>query len=413
MWNYSIIKETARDQGKRIKELLALAPANDPFYTGRPSELEAAEWFAEQWRKFGYSDRVHLRRVHYQIVSQDPPVNLPNGKPYANTDKCWGYLVNASKWARYLDLVPADKFEDKRNQPPTINYHVPWDWPEFTIHQPWESLDLPSYSISGYHADQPFLVELWVEKTTMNDVLEPLCHKFDANLVTGAGELSITAVIEFLERVREANKPARILYISDFDPAGMGMPISIARKIEFYQRKYGFDDLDIKLQPIVLTEAQVRAYKLPRVPVKDSDRRKKSWIDAYGAGQTELDALEALYPGVLKRLVTEEIMKYYDLTLRNRVMDQRDALQNALNAQRAAVLARHQEEIDALRERIEALQNAILSELDETDISVNDYPLPEPKVAEDDEDTLYDSKRGYLQQLGYYKSQRNGGNGHA
>jgi hypothetical protein len=30
-----------------------------------------AKWFAELWRQFGYTTGVHLRRVHYQVISQD------------------------------------------------------------------------------------------------------------------------------------------------------------------------------------------------------------------------------------------------------------------------------------------------------------------------------------------------------
>jgi hypothetical protein len=38
----------------------------------------------------------------------------------------------------------------------------------------------------------------------------------------------------------------RILYISDFDPAGAHMPVSVARKIEYLLRRDGHD-LDIRL----------------------------------------------------------------------------------------------------------------------------------------------------------------------
>jgi hypothetical protein len=58
---------------------------------------------------------VHLRRVHYVLVSQDPPVLLPHGTPYLNTEACWKVLVQASKPARYLSLVPLDAFVDRRN----------------------------------------------------------------------------------------------------------------------------------------------------------------------------------------------------------------------------------------------------------------------------------------------------------
>src|SRR5260370_32897914 len=74
-----------------------------------------AEWFAGLWRAFGYAMGVRLRRIHYQVVSQKPPVTLPNGLPYENTVECWDFLNMASKAARYLRLVDPAAFVDRKN----------------------------------------------------------------------------------------------------------------------------------------------------------------------------------------------------------------------------------------------------------------------------------------------------------
>ena len=39
----------------------------------------------------------------------------------------------------------------------------------------------------------------------------------------------------------------------------------------------------------------------------------------YGEGVTELDALEALHPGELERILTPEILRYYDDTLDDQI----------------------------------------------------------------------------------------------
>src|SRR5437016_11748581 len=101
-------------------DLIPLAPQHDPFYTGTPGDWALAEWFAGLWRAFRYSTKVHIRRVHYQIVSQKPPVMLPNGKPYENTEECWNTLNLASKAARYLQLVIPAAFNDRRNPDPIV-----------------------------------------------------------------------------------------------------------------------------------------------------------------------------------------------------------------------------------------------------------------------------------------------------
>jgi hypothetical protein len=475
--NYETIKQLAREvDGVRIADLCALAPNNDPFYTGRPSEVAAAEWFAGLWERFSYTTGVHLRRVHYRIVSQDPPVLRPDGTPYENTLKDWAYLGNAGKWARYLRLVDPEAFVDRRNpeaiifanwqkpgglwyDDPTPRYGVEYDpdeWDGYTMPQlpalpelDYWLPDLPAFEVEGYTGvQQDYHVEVWCEKTTMNDVLKPLCNQYGANLVTGAGEMSITAVVDFMNRVREAERQARILYVSDYDPAGVGMPISVARKIEFFQRVEGHGDLDIRLQPIVLTVEQVGEYDLPRVPVKDSDRRKANWEAHHGQGQVELDALEALHEGVLAAIVGAAILDHYDPRLVERARERREELKQALAERREAVIARFQDEQDELdadyrtlrddfqqareefdrlvagfQERIDGYQEQMGSiqergrelyemihdGLDDVDVDVADYPLPEPALPPESNGTLYASERDYLDQLVAYKAYRQKG----
>jgi len=160
---------------------------------------------------FGYSDGVHLRHIHYQLVSQDPPVVKPDGRPYENTTNDWAYLLQASKAARYLNLVDPAAFVDRRNPDPHI-YRLylgssgPWvditgDWRgDFDVTLP-EFSQFPDFELYGYKPRQPYHLEIWCEKMTMNDVLLPLCRQYDVNLVTGAGELSITAALDFVKRV--------------------------------------------------------------------------------------------------------------------------------------------------------------------------------------------------------------------
>ena len=68
----------------------------------------------------------------------------------------------------------------------------------------------------------------------------------------------------------------------------------------------------MKLDPLVLTEEQCRQYRLPRTPIKETDRRGPKFEERFGEGATELDALEALHPGELARIVRREIERYID-----------------------------------------------------------------------------------------------------
>lgn len=433
MMDYHSIKQLAKDRKCKVKDLLALSPQNDPHYTGRPSEEAAARWFADLWERFRYGSGVHLRRVHYQAVSQDPPIHKPNGDVYENTLNDWRYLTNAAKWARYLGYVDASLFVDRRNPEPTIQAkygndptpeHWVSSWYGMTVKAP-NFPSLPKFGVEGYdNANlQPYHLEIWVEKTTMNDVLEPLCEQYGINLVTGAGEISITAVVNFLERARQANRPARILYISDYDPAGLGMPISIARKIEFFLQRDNLD-MDIRLEPIALTKKQVQDYNLPRVPVKDTDKRKTAWVEHHGKGQVELDAIEAIHPGELSKIVELAIRDYHDGNIarearkakaeyRKRLNDTRDQVLEehfkeweALNKEYAKIAGTFQEAVKKMQEGMAEVYEDAVRKLEDVDVDVPD--VPEGKAAWEEYEDLFISDRTYFTQLDYYKAYREG-----
>ncbi|NIO70194.1 MAG: hypothetical protein GTN71_14490 [Anaerolineae bacterium] len=96
------------------------------------------------------------------------------------------------------------------------------------------------------------------------------------------------------------------------------MPVSVARKVEFFITDQDLD-LDVRLQPIALTLPQVKGYRLPRIPIKPSERRKASpstgsghrFENRFGRGAVELDALEALCPGKLAEITESAILDYY------------------------------------------------------------------------------------------------------
>ena len=478
--DYTTLKNLAKESGIKISDLCALSPGNDPFYTGRPAELDAARWFANLWQRYNFKPGIHLRAAHYKLVTQPEPVILPTTlstkdkdtgeaitfSAYQNNHRCWQYLENAGKYARYLGLVDPDAFRDRRN--PEAIVYAEFDnadpYPKISADAdawqielpilpdlrdlPQELPDLPRLTADGYNVEQKYMIEVWAEKSTMNDVLLPLCRKYKTNLVTGLGELSITSVRLFLQRVRTAGKPARILYISDFDPAGKGMPVSVARKIEYFQRSNGASSYDIGLAPIVLTAEQVATYNLPRIPVKDSDKRKGIFEEAYGEGQVELDALEALYPGLLAEIVENNILQFYDPDLYRRAQIEWENLNDALTDLRQEVIARHEPELDKSRKeyaalktdfsnvreqykrlsadfqpKIDAYKNRLkqlkeqfvdicstaLTELENAadDINLAEFAPPEADTAEN-LPLLYDASRDYFNQLAAYKAQKCG-----
>src|SRR5215208_2137410 len=157
---------------------------------------------------------------------------------------------------------------------------------------------------------QPYHVEVWAEKTTMNDILVPLCSTLGANYVSGAGYQSITAMVNLLrDRVAHLEKPCRVLYVSDYDAAGRNMPKQMARHMEFWSERYGTEGTyDIRVEPIVMTAEQAEKY--PAAP---------------DTGAVELDAMEELDPGLLRRIVRDNVSQFRDFDLEERVDEQEEA----------------------------------------------------------------------------------------
>jgi len=411
MISYEGIKAAAKAQGLSIRDFIALAPKNDPFYVGTPGELTKARWFTDLWERFGYRTGIHLRRMHYRIDAESPPIMKPNGRPYENSVKDWQYLCQVSKYARYLDTVSPSAFVDRKNPDP-IQHAQYWDagQPGYSLadFEGW-ALDLPKFDIHGYTDGnlQPYLLEIWVEKSTMHDVLLPLCRQYGVNLISGEGEMSITSTLSLVRRVEKANRPCRIFYISDFDPTGYGMPISVARKIEFFVRAYDLN-LDIRLEPVMLSRDQVISYALPRKPIKPTDLRRGGFEAIHGEGAVELDALEALHPGELARIVRSAILEYHDEEIEAESRKQRRQLAEALEKAHKEAIEDLSEDIAALEQQLADLRSKMTKRLKGIEVDLDEYPLPESEEIDERGGQLFDSTRNYVEQLIRYKERRAG-----
>ena len=447
---YDDIKELAKTTGRRIPDLLAMASVNDPFYI-MPAQAKQGEWFAALWERFDFPHGVHLRRIHYKLISQPDPVLMVDGRPYQNTELCWQYIGCASKAARCLRLVDPTAFEDKRNPDAVIVRRYEdsnpepeasiddldeWTLPEIQVDLA-DDLDwaIPSAAVSGYDYrdnDKPFHLELVSEKSTMDDVVIPLCGRLGINYAPATGFQSITGVIALLNRLRQANKPGIVFYVSDFDPAGSFMPPSVARQIEFWRTVYA-PGLDILVTPIVLTKEQVIEYGLPPIPIKETDRRQNNFLAKYGvAGATELDALEALHPGKLATIIRQAVAPYRDTQLADRLEEAEEEAEEAareawneaedaygkplreLKEKTREIVAGYRDRLESLRqamnadlepvrEELDALRQAIKADIDEFNPDLP--PRPESNLTLPEEFAgLFDSRRDYLEQLRHYKT---------
>jgi hypothetical protein len=93
------------------------------------------------------------------------------------------------------------------------------------------------------------------------------------------------------------------------------MSISIARKLRAL-RTCELPGLEYRVIAGALTLDQVTG--LPSTPLKESELRADRWFRAWAREQTEIDALVALRPGDIGRIVREALSPYFDATLARR-----------------------------------------------------------------------------------------------
>jgi hypothetical protein len=223
--------------------------------------------------------------------------------------------------------------------------------------------------------------------------------------------------------------PVRIIYISDFDPGGRSMPKAVARKVEFTIAKFGLD-VDLKLIPLALTPEQCREYGLPRTPIKDSEKRKSKFEEIFGVGATELDALEALHPGELGRLLNAEIDNWLDAGLDrrfNRIVSDQQLLLRRITER---IHEEHADAIEELEQRFSeitdrlaevasefgeweeegsALWETITSDLEARRPDLSDVEVPRSQApGSTDRFVLFDSRRDYFTQMDAYNVWRDG-----
>ncbi len=382
------IKELAKENKVSVRDFLAMSPSHDPFYVGSKSDKEKATWIAKIYKRMGEPSECHIRRMHYWIVGH-ANIKKPDGTLYGNTQEDWEFLLGASAKARYLGLIPMGNIVDRRNPEPIV--HVRY-WGDEDPEEELGKIDVDK--VAEIIAEQFFCynpanaqayhLEVWEEKSTMLDKTDPVCQGFDANHQAGLGELSITAVYKLIARMVKANKPVRIFYISDFDPAGECMPISVGRKIEWFIRS-AFPEKDIRLKPLVLTKEQCVKFQLPRTPIKVSEKRKRDFEERHGEGATELDALEALHPGELAKILVKAMSPYYD-------QGADEDVRGANKAVRAEVTRAVMEHEDELHELLKGLG-----------IEFEDPDLSKAELLDEEDEWLFDSKLNYGEQLKRFK----------
>jgi hypothetical protein len=316
------LEDAMAADGLSMKDLTVLATQNDPFRVDTPAGHRDGEWLATHIEKLTVL-HIHLRGIHYVLIG----VPKPDGTPYTNTEADWLWVQGkAAKAARWLGYIPFDKITDERNAPPVVRI---FEHPEPTsvisvagveITVPEELAPRPE--LDDFRGIQPYKLVLFGEKTSLEEVLAPIADTRKADLYLPTGEASDTMIHQMARFGAEDGRPMVVFYLSDCDPAGWQMAVSVSRKLQGF-KALEFPELDFEVRPIALSPEQVREYGLPSTPLKDTERRADAWKTAMGVEQTEIDALATLRPDLLRKIVLDATREFYDPGLDDRVREAR------------------------------------------------------------------------------------------
>jgi hypothetical protein len=441
---YNDIKALGASAKRKQTSLVALDRDVDPFMADSPGRLRLAQWFADLWEMLGLQPGVHMRRIHYLLVSQPTQVIIPDGTPYENNVRCAAILNAAGRDARYNELIPEYAIVDARSPEPEINLSEDEETPAAivtdggSVRSGTEGmaaleivLDLPQIALEAPVINQRYHVEIWIEKSTMAEILTPLGIRYGVNIVPGVGEMSLPNCEALVKRAVGSGRPVRVLYIADLDPAGVSMPVAVARKVEFISRKM---KLDLQVRRIVLTVDPCDELQLPRITIKETEARAGKFEERFGEGGCELDAIQAIHPGELHDILVAEIERYHDDELDDKIeaicdeaeekaadingeihiryadeIEELEMERDSINAETAEFMARRKERSDALLIKADPLFRRIEQELANEAPDAVEFDWPEPDDGDEDYDPMYDSTRDYLTQIDAYREHQGKG----
>ena len=116
-------------------------------------------------------------------------------------------------------------------------------------------------------------VEVWVESRSIAGVLQGDCEELAVSLYPCGGFSSITLAYEAAEAINHiaAGREVVILYVGDYDPAGVLIDVSLEREL----RAHLGPSINLTFKRIGITEEQIEVLDLPSNPRKLGDKRSQ------------------------------------------------------------------------------------------------------------------------------------------
>jgi len=143
---------------------------------------------------------------------------------------------------------------------------IPWEWIVDEHRRPERTLTFRDRDHAlrlikeryrkDYWPEQPIMVGVWSEKSTVSGILAPLLREYEVPFLPVHGNNSTTRVREASDAQLRDGRPWVILYIGDWDPAGCYMSdVDAARRV----KEYG---ANIEIKRVALLQNRLFQYLL-------------------------------------------------------------------------------------------------------------------------------------------------------
>jgi hypothetical protein len=257
------------------------------FSIASMSQINLINGILEEYRALGY--RLSLRQAYYQMVARGH---------IENSQRSYKNLGNLISNARQAGLIDWAMIED-RNRETVIPNH--WNNPAEIVRAAASQFRINKWE------EQPWHIEVMVEKDALSGVLEPVCRQMDIGITANKGYSSSSTMYEIGKRLRNQyydDKKLLVIYLGDHDPSGIDMTRDVDDRLNMYA---GISEIEVLR--LALNMDQVERWDPPENPAKETDARFAAYRDKFGDASWELDAIE---PTQLADLVRQAVLQRRD-----------------------------------------------------------------------------------------------------
>lgn len=281
--------------------------------------IRQAQRILEEYESQGFD--LTLRQLYYQFVARGL---------IKNHDREYKRLGDIVADARMAGLIDWESIVDRTRNLREVNT---WESPTEIVSAVAKQFKMPLWD------DQPYYVEVWIEKDALVGVIEGVCKDWYVPHFSCRGYMSASEMWLGAQRLRDrikAGKRTVILHLGDHDPSGIDMTRDIRDRLEHFlsydiyrdDERAGSDEKATRLEAsrdavakvgssfevrrIALTMEQIERFDPPPNPAKLTDSRSSGYVEEFGYESWELDALD---PVTMADLIQTEVEGMIDFDL--------------------------------------------------------------------------------------------------